>query len=669
MLCSDDRLRFGVCWYPDHWPRARWKEDIRLMLDAGLECVRIGEGSWTLMEPVPGRLDWSFLDEVLGECEQAGLGVILGTPTYAPPAWLEANHPEIVARRQDGTPWYRHSRRCYDYTQPAYVRACDAIVAAMARRYATDSRVWAWQVDNEMWCHLGELWGESARRAFQVWLAKRYETIERLNDGWGLSFWSNQLSQFNQADLPGPTPAYQNHHQCADYRHFLSDLALAFLGRQMAHIRAANPHAVVLHNCPFGPLDRAALLEQLDVYGHDHYPRFAPTAEERPAMGLNYGRFRAYARRLWVVEQQASQVGQTSYRLPTAPPGDLSVAALQSIAHGCNLLAWFRWRSFPAAQETNWGGLLPHWGKPGRHYEEARELVRKLAPHAAQIARTRPVVDVARLASYRQSVGAEVEPWIGEHIGSIETGRRALRRLGLNEDTLRPVDLGARGEYSVALLPLALALDSDEVSALEAWVRAGGVLVVGPLAGHRGPELQGPSVHEPPGLLAALTGTRNAETTTLEAPARLRPVCAHDVDSLVATSYAELIDIEGVDCEPLAVYTDTWFAGRNAIVGRPLGAGRVVHCGVSLSDSVLHWLWSSSLLPRPPSVVALSSDAAEVLSRKGDGVALHFVLNHGAEPVECELSGSTNQLTSLLSDEPMPRRFTLPPHGYEVLRQ
>ena len=686
MLRRDDRLRFGVCWYPDHWPRERWARDVRLMRDAGIECVRWGEGSWTLMQPGPERWDWSLVDEVLELCHQSGLGVILGTPTYAAPAWLEEAHPEIIARREHGAPWYRHSRRYYDYTQPAYREACDAIVRELSRRYAGDERVWAWQLDNEMWCHLGELWGDSARGAFQRWLARKYGDIRALDEAWGLAFWSNQLDHFGQADLPGPTTAYLNHHQCADYRHFLSDLALEFLMRQRELILASDPSALVLHNCPFGPLDRAALLEGLDIYGHDHYPHFARAPQERPAMGLNYGRFRAYSRRLWVVEQQASQVGQTSYRLPAAAPGELGVTALQSIAHGCNLVAWFRWRSFPAAQETNWGGLLPHWGEPGRHYREAQALITALAPHAALIARTSPVVTVARLASYRQQVAAEVEPWIGEHIGNIESGRRALRRLGLNEDTLRPADLeappnaavgdgeatvsGAAG-YTVALLPLAVALDETEIGSLERWVRGGGVLVVGPLAGHRDTQLQGPWHAEPPGPLAALTGTANAETTTLAEPARAR--CRRSGALVEATRYAEILEARAPGTEVLAEHALGWFAGSPAVVGRALGKGLVIHCGIGLNDAVIEWLWRSLLasLPGPgrwraTAHLRLSSDAAEVLTRRGRELALHFVLNHGPAPVTCELEMVASDL---LTQQILPARFELPGHSYRILQE
>jgi beta-galactosidase len=539
------------------------------------------------------------------------------------------------------------------------------MVKAMAARYAGDERIWAWQLDNEMWCHLGELWGDSARAAFQAWLARRYRDIAALNAAWGLAFWSNQLDHFGQADLPGPTTAYLNHHQCADYRHFLSDLAIEFLLRQREQIVAADPHALVLHNSPFGPLDRAALLEGLDIYGHDHYPRFARAAEARPAMGLNYGRFRAYAKRLWVVEQQASQVGQTSYRLPASPPGELSVTALQSIAHGCNLLAWFRWRSFPAAQETNWGGLLPHWGVPGRHYQEARSLIAALTAHGELIASTWPDVAVARLVSYRQQVAAEVEPWIGEHLGGVETGRAALRRLGLNEDTLRPRDVSRR--YALALLPLAVALEAAAVAALGEFVRSGGMLIVGPLAGHRSTDLQGASGGEPPGPLAALTGTANGETTTLDAPAQLR--CARSGQSVEATSYAEILELREPETEVLAHYARGWFADSAAVTRRRIGDGCVVHCGVALNDAVLDWLWREHLgaaLHGLAPAVATSSPAAEVLTRRNHSTALHFVLNHGSESVTCELRRPAHDL---FDGQDVPRSFELPGYGYRILRE
>ena len=38
-------ISFGVDYYPEHWPKERWLEDIRLMKEMGIQAVRMGEFS------------------------------------------------------------------------------------------------------------------------------------------------------------------------------------------------------------------------------------------------------------------------------------------------------------------------------------------------------------------------------------------------------------------------------------------------------------------------------------------------------------------------------------------------------------------------------------------------------------------------------------------------
>ncbi|MCX7740854.1 MAG: beta-galactosidase, partial [Meiothermus sp.] len=98
----------GVCYYPEHWPRERWAEDARRMRELGLTYVRIGEFAWSCIEPEPGRFTWTWLDEAIETLGQAGLKVVLGTPTATPPKWLIDRHPEILAVDPMGPVSYTH---------------------------------------------------------------------------------------------------------------------------------------------------------------------------------------------------------------------------------------------------------------------------------------------------------------------------------------------------------------------------------------------------------------------------------------------------------------------------------------------------------------------------------------------------------------------------------
>ena len=73
-------MRFGVCYYPEHWPEAMWADDAARMKALGLTTVRIGEFAWSRIEPEPGRYDWAWLDEAMDTLHGAGLGVILAGP-------------------------------------------------------------------------------------------------------------------------------------------------------------------------------------------------------------------------------------------------------------------------------------------------------------------------------------------------------------------------------------------------------------------------------------------------------------------------------------------------------------------------------------------------------------------------------------------------------------
>ena len=56
-LLNGDRMILGTCYYPEHWPKKLWKEDLERMLEAGIEVIRIAEFAWSKIELTEGNFD------------------------------------------------------------------------------------------------------------------------------------------------------------------------------------------------------------------------------------------------------------------------------------------------------------------------------------------------------------------------------------------------------------------------------------------------------------------------------------------------------------------------------------------------------------------------------------------------------------------------------------
>ena len=106
----------GCCYYPEHWPQEMWSRDAARMVAAGLTWVRIGEFAWSKIEPEYGRFDWEWLDEAIAILNDAGLQVVLGTPTATPPRWMLDRHPDMLAVGADGKERKFGSRRHYCFS-------------------------------------------------------------------------------------------------------------------------------------------------------------------------------------------------------------------------------------------------------------------------------------------------------------------------------------------------------------------------------------------------------------------------------------------------------------------------------------------------------------------------------------------------------------------------
>ena len=191
-------MKLGVCYYPEQWDESMWAADARRMVETGLSVVRIGEFAWSLIEPQAGRFEWAWLDRAIATLADAGLQIVLCTPTAAPPIWLVQRHPDMLAVGVDGRTKGFGSRRHACFSSDAFHAASASVVTAMAERYGQHPAVIAWQTDNEYGCHDTTVsYSPNALLRFRAWLVLRYGEIERLNEAWGNVFWSMRYAAFD----------------------------------------------------------------------------------------------------------------------------------------------------------------------------------------------------------------------------------------------------------------------------------------------------------------------------------------------------------------------------------------------------------------------------------------------------------------------------------------
>src|SRR3954454_8060188 len=232
MIPARTRVLFGAAYYHEYQPGPRLEADLDLMTAASFTVIRVGESVWSTWEPEDGQFDLEWLAPVLDGASSRGIGVILGTPTYAVPLWLARGYPEIAGEAATGRPMPWGGRQEVNYTHPAFTFYAERVVRAIAARYADHPAVIGFQVDNEPGLMLLHNHGVFAR--FVDELRHTYQSVEALNEAWGLVYWSHKLSTW--ADLWTPDGNAQPQYDLA-WRRFQARLTTEFIAWQADLVR------------------------------------------------------------------------------------------------------------------------------------------------------------------------------------------------------------------------------------------------------------------------------------------------------------------------------------------------------------------------------------------------------------------------------------------------
>ncbi|MEV5026929.1 beta-galactosidase [Paenibacillus sp. LPE1-1-1.1] len=674
-------FRLGTCYYPEHWPESLWEDDFRRMRELGFSIIRVAEFAWSIFEPEEGVFSFEKFDRALDLAHKHGLKVIVGTPTATPPAWLTHKYPEVLNVSQDGVTLHHGLRRHYNYSSQKYRELSAIITRQMAEHYKNHPAVIGWQIDNEFNCEISEFYAPADHDAFRVWLQEKYGTLDKLNEAWGTVFWSQTYTDWEQVFLPRPTPAKKqpNPHQALDEKRFISDNTISYAKVQSDILREVAPDHWVTTNGLFGHLDSHRMNDELlDFFSYDSYPQFSTIYydknEENPLADRGWsqtlGAVRSISPNFAIMEQQSGPGGWVNRMdMPSPKPGQMRLWTYQSIAHGANMVLYFRWRTATFGNEIYWHGINDYHNRPNRRVREAGQIGAELAQAGNRIANTRFKAEIALLRDYDNEWDGEYDVWHGPF--SWQSGKswfKALNHRHIPSDTLY-VRSGTTIEdlkrYKVLVYPHPAIMRDETAALLEQYTREGGIIIFGCRTGYK--DEHGHCYMRPfPGAAAGLCGISVEEFTMVKGTRAATSMKWSGGDEALtgADSFNDILYVENDSVEVVAHYASDYYAGKPAVTKNAFGEGQAWYFGAVFNEASAGQIIDRLGLASPAAGWLTLPQSVELTIREDEDGPLYFLLNYSEQPAAITLSEQKNDL---LTGNNLSGSVTLEGYGVVVL--
>ncbi|MDR7160582.1 beta-galactosidase [Arthrobacter sp. BE255] len=635
-------IAYGGDYNPEQWPREVWQEDVRLMKEAGVNLVTLAVFSWSRLETADGVYDFGWLDDVMDLMHANGIGVDLATPDAVPPAWLIAQHPDILPVLADGTIFGFGSRQHFDVSHPAYRQKSLAMAEKMGERYANHPALCMWHVNNEY----GPVsYGPHADRAFREWLQSKYSSLDELNQAWSTDVWGQVYSDWAQVNAPAQPRTWSNPSRRLDYHRFTSDSMLEHYKAERDILRRHTPDLPVVTNFMrfYKNNDYWAWAAEEDAAALDIYPD-PREADAHVAAALNFDLMRSLKKgQPWLVMEQATAaVSQWSVNVSKLP-GKMRLGSYQAIAQGADSILFFQWRQAKGGTERYHSGMVNHAGPNTRVFREVCQLGQELKGLGG-VTGTRSAAKVAIVFDW--------DCW-----WALELGNSPRSDLSYTQEVLRlyrpffdaniPVDFvdtkSDLSQYSLVVLPASYLLTDEAAQRFEDYVSDGGRLVASYLSGIVDPD-NTIRLGGYPGALRNVLGAWSEELHPLAGEGEEVKLSTADGGTASASYWTEHLHTETADV--LASYASGRLAGSPAVTRNRFGQGTAVYLSARVDSTFLEELLAAERgaagirpeLDAPPGV--------QVRRRAGSGRSYLLVLNHNDAPVRVDVqSGGTDRLT------------------------
>src|SRR5436190_6258738 len=607
------------------------------MQEAGVNLVSLGIFSWSRLEPAEGKFDFEWLDRILDLLHGGGIQVDLATATASPPPWLSHRHPEMLPVTADGTKLWHGARQHYCPSSPVYRGAAGRLVEAIAARYGKHEALAMWHVGNEYGCHVPACYCDVSADAFRGWLRDRHGSLDRLNDAWGTSFWSQRYSSWEEILPPRRTPTWPNPSQQLDFMRFSSDALLECYELERAVLTKATPEIPVTTNFMgfFKPLDYWKWARREDIVSNDSYPDPSDDrAGMRAAMAGDLMRSLGHGKPWILMEQTTSRVNWREINVAKAP-GQMRLWSCQAVARGADGVMFFQWRQSRAGAEKHHSAMVPHGPvESSPVWQEVVKLGRDLSRLDA-VGGSRSQAAVAVLFDW--------ESWWALELPSKPTARvRQMEQLeayyeplwekNVLVDFAHPED--DLSTYRLVLVPNLYLVADAAAANLEHFVDSGGTLAMSFFSG-----IVDPSEHiRLGGYPQPFRKMLGLDVVDFHPLAVGEEISLRFGDGAQGRGAVWSDDIRLKGAEALATFAETVLGGRPALTRHSAGSGTVFYLGTKPDPKSMARILDMALSAAGVTPTADAPKGVEVVRRSARGKSFVFFLNHRDVGVEVPIS-------------------------------
>ena len=652
------KLLYGAAYYDEYMPYDRLQQDVAMMKKAGINTVRIAESTWSTCEPQEGVFDFSHVERVMDAMEEAGINVIIGTPTYAIPTWMVKSHPDVMAETVKGRGIYG-ARQIMDITHPVYRFYAERVIRKLMECTAHRKCVIGFQVDNET-KYYGTA-GKNVQEKFVKYLRKKFNNdLDAMNYEFGLDYWSNRINAWE--DFPDVRGTI-NGSLGAEFEKFQRTLVDEFLSWQADIVNEyRREDQFITHNFDFEwrgysygvqpDVNHYHAAKALTIAGTDIYH---PTQDDLTGAEIAFGgdMTRSLKRDNYLVLETEAQgyPGWTPYK------GQLRLQAYSHLASGANSVMYWHWHSIHNSIETYWKGLLSHDMQENAPYREACIIGNEFSRLGSHLVNLKKKNDVAILVSNEALTALK---WFG-----IEATAAGDNGIGYNDvvrwlyDTLFKMNIECDfvwpesdnlDQYKAIFVPALYAAPDELLEKLKQYTANGGTLVATFKTAFANENVK--VSHEmQPHILSNCFGISYQQFTfpknTGLSGSIINGTAKDSDEKAEAKVFMELLMPQ--EAEVLASYDHYNWKEYAAITKNHYGKGTAIYIGCMTDDNTLKAVLTEAL---NSAEVEIPEYSWPVIVRKGINdlnKCVRYILNYSAEEQNVIYHGANG--TELFSEE------------------